>query len=313
MAVYSIKDLEKLTGIKAHTIRIWEQRFGLIEPSRTASNIRFYTDEELKHLFNIALLNKNGLKISRIASLSKAEIQQKVAAVADNNIEQEAQLDALTLAMIDMDEPRFDRIVNQNIEKIGFERTMMQVIYPFFDKLNLLWLTGSVNAAHEGFISNLIRQKLIAAIDRLPQPVGRDPRTFLLYLPEGETQELSLLFMQFLIRARKNRVIYLGQHISADDLREAWSRTRAPYIFTVVSEPLHRQSLQNYLDNLHAKLPNAHFLCTGQQFFSQPVRLPSNATVFRSLAEAVHFLDEQRERPLGSVPSIALTPPPDGH
>ena len=180
MAVYSIKDLEKLCGIKAHTIRIWEQRYGLIKPKRTKTNIRYYMDADLKLLLNIALLNRNGTKISKIASMSEMEIAEKVATISEIDFEGGAQLDALTLSMIEMDEVKFDRILTTNIRQLGFEKTMLEVIYPFLDKLSLLWLTGSINPAQENFISNLIRQKIIVAIDNESFSVKRNNNKFLI-------------------------------------------------------------------------------------------------------------------------------------
>jgi MerR family transcriptional regulator, light-induced transcriptional regulator len=291
VAVYSIKDLEKLTGIKAHTIRIWEVRYGLITPARTQSNIRFYTDLELKTLFNIALLNKNGYKISKIALLTKEQISEKVSSISENNFEHASQLDALTLAMIDMDEAKFDRIISQNIKELGFERVMLEVLYPFLDKLNLLWLTGSVSPAHENFIGNLIRQKIIVAIEQASTSTHRDARSFLLFLPEGELQELSLLFMYFLVKTRKNRVIYLGQHNSLSDVRDVCQSLNPDYVFTIINDPMPRQPIQLWLEQLHAQMPHTHFLLTGQQFFSQPVKPPTNTTLFRSLFDMIHFLD----------------------
>jgi DNA-binding transcriptional MerR regulator len=149
VAIYSIKDLEKLSGIKAHTIRVWEQRYDIINPERTPTNIRYYKDEDLKFLLNIALLNKNGIKISKIAKMSKSEIAEKVAAISEINFEYGTQLDALTISMIEMDEYKFDRIISTNIQQIGFERTMLEVIHPFLDKLGVLWLTGSINPVQE--------------------------------------------------------------------------------------------------------------------------------------------------------------------
>ncbi|MEL7120513.1 MAG: MerR family transcriptional regulator, partial [Bacteroidota bacterium] len=221
MAVYSIRDLEKLSGIKAHTIRIWEQRYGIIVPQRTKTNIRYYEDEDLKYLLNIALLNKNGIKISKIAKMSKGEVAEKVAAISEINFEYGTQLDALTISMIEMDEFKFDRIISTNIQQLGFERTMIEIIYPFLDKLSLLWLTGSINPVQENFMSYLIRQKIIVAIDEEPLVSGKNVPKFIIYLPEGEKQELTLLFMHYLLKARRNQVIYLGQDISIIDLKDA--------------------------------------------------------------------------------------------
>ncbi len=198
MAVYSISDLEKLSGIKAHTIRVWEQRYDIIQPKRTKTNIRYYQDEDLKLLLNIALLNKNGIKISKIAKMTNKEIAEKVAAISEINFEYGTQLDALTISMIEMDEFKFDRIISTNIQQLGFERTMLEIIYPFLDKLSVLWLTGSINPVQENFMSYLIRQKLIVAINNLPLLQSKDTKKFIIYLPEGERQELSLLFMSYL-------------------------------------------------------------------------------------------------------------------
>jgi len=134
VAVYSIKDLEKLSGINAHTIRAWEHRYDIIEPKRTKTNIRYYEDEDLKFLLNIALLNKNGIKISKIADMSRSEIAEKVAAISEVNFEHGTQLDALTISMIEMDEYKFDRIITTNIQQMGFEKTMVEVIHPFLEK-----------------------------------------------------------------------------------------------------------------------------------------------------------------------------------
>ena len=137
MAVYSIKDLETLSGVKAHTIRIWEQRYDLIQPRRTNSNIRYYEDGELKFLLNIALLNKNGFKISKLACMNRHDIAEKVAAIAEVNFDNDTQTDAMTIAMIEMDECKFVRVLECNIQQIGFERTMLEIIYPFLSKLSV--------------------------------------------------------------------------------------------------------------------------------------------------------------------------------
>ena len=170
MAVYSIRDLEKLCGIKAHTIRIWEQRYGIIKPNRTDTNIRYYHDADLNLLLNIVILNRNGLKISKIAKMSKEEIAEKVSAISEVHFDLSAQLDELTLAMVEMDEYKFDLILSTNIQQLGFEKTMIEVVYPFLDKLSVFWLTGSISPIQENFITNLIRQKLITAIDKEPVP-----------------------------------------------------------------------------------------------------------------------------------------------
>ncbi|MBP6810228.1 MAG: MerR family transcriptional regulator [Saprospiraceae bacterium] len=289
MAIYSIRDLEKLTGIKAHTIRIWEQRYGLITPARTETNIRYYTDENLRHLFNIALLNRNGLKISKLAQMTPEEIASKGAAIAQNNPNPNAQIDSLTLAMIDLNEAAFERVFVEYVGFNGFERAMLELVYPFLDKLRLLWLTNSISPTHEKFVGQIIRRKLMVAVDKaLP---GIDTPVFLLYSPEGETQELTLLFIQYLLRSRGMRVSYLGANVAIGDLRDACHALKPDYVFTNLQEPLPRHPIQTYVDNVVQSINGSGLLLTGHQFFVGPLKIPSNVMLLNGLSGTLQFLD----------------------
>ncbi len=291
MAVYSIRDLEKLCGIKAHTIRIWEQRYGLIKPDRTETNIRFYRDADLNLLLNIVLLNRNGHKISKIAKMSKKEIVEKVSAISEVNLELGTQLDELTLAMVEMNEYKFDRILTTNIQQLGFEQTMLQVIYPFLDKLSVFWLTGSINPIQENFITNFIRQKIIAAIDKESVSWGQNIKKFLIYLPEGENQELSLLFMHYLLKSRGNWVIYLGQNIAVGDLFDACNIHKPDFIFTMITESFSMHPVQKYIDELSRSFKDCQILLSGYQVVTQNVQSTGNITVLSSLNETISFLN----------------------
>ncbi|MCB0706091.1 MAG: MerR family transcriptional regulator [Saprospiraceae bacterium] len=291
MAIYTISDLEKLSGIKAHTIRIWEQRYGIINPKRTETNIRYYQDDDLKLLLNIALLNRNGLRISKIAKMTQQELAEKVASVSEINFEYGTQLDALTLSMIEMDEWKFDRIISTNIHQIGFERTMLEVIHPFLDKLSVLWLTGSINPVQENFIGNLVRQKLIVAIDKVPMPNGPEAKKFILYLPEGEKQELSLLFMHFLLKSRGHQVLYIGQDISISDLADVQKIHNPDFIFTMISETFSKEPIHNYIQSLSEQFPTTQILLTGYQIISQGVVSEKNIRVMPSLDETIEFME----------------------
>jgi DNA-binding transcriptional MerR regulator len=291
MAIYSIRDLEKLTGIKAHTIRMWEQRYQLIEPARTDTNIRCYTDENLRLLFNIALLNRQGHKISKLARMCPKEIASSASEIAENNTGSNTQIEALTLSMIDLDEAGFDRIFAGYVTENGLERTMLDLIYPFLAKLNVLWLTNAISPAHEKFTANLIRRKLMAAIDNTPVELHRDAATFLLYTPESETQELTLLFVQYLLRNRQQKVIYLGVNTSIGDLRDVCESLAPDYVFTIVQEPLQRQSIQAYVDCASKTVASGQILLSGAQMFVSPFNLPENARVLNGLTDTLKFLD----------------------
>jgi len=217
---YTIKDLERLTGIKAHTIRMWEQRYNLLNPHRTETNIRYYTGADLRKLLNVSVLNQKGLRISQIVKMTASEINARVVEFTSDFGDRHTQIEGMVIAMIDLDESRFTHIISGCILRLGFEETMMNVIYPFFKKVGVLWQTGSINVAQEHFISNLVRQKLIVAVDSLPRPSRPDAKTFLLFLPEGELHEMGLLFHSYLIQKSGHKVIYLGQSVPLHDLQE---------------------------------------------------------------------------------------------
>lgn len=294
MAVYSIRDLEKLCGIKAHTIRIWEQRYGVIKPHRTDTNIRYYRDTDLNLLLNIVLLNRNGHKISKIAKMTQKEIADKVSTISHVNLDLGTQLDELTLAMVEMDEYKFDRILRTNIEELGFEKTMLQVIHPFLDKLSVFWLTGSVNPVQENFISNLIRQKIISAIDKEKITQGNQVKKFLIYLAEGENQELSLLFMHYLLKSRGFCVIYLGQNIGIGDLFDAANIHKPDFIFTIITETFTKHPVQKYVDELSQSFKYCQILLSGYQVIAQNVQPNGNVKVLSSLDETISFLNNVR-------------------
>ncbi|MEM9917804.1 MAG: B12-binding domain-containing protein [Bacteroidota bacterium] len=224
--------------------------------------------------------------------MTKSEISTKVADISEVNLEYDTQLDALTLSMIEMDEYKFDRIINTNIQQLGFERTVLEVLHPFLDKLSILWLTGSINPVQENFISYLIRQKIIAAIDREPFAVGKSVRKFLIYLPEGEGQELSLLLLHYILKARRHQVIYLGMNISLTDLRDAYKIHKPDFIFTMISETFDRQPVKFYVDELSDTFKESQVLLSGYQVVAQDVKSSSNVTVLQSLEDTINYIDD---------------------
>ncbi len=291
MAIYSISDLEKLSGIKSHTIRIWEQRYGILQPRRTDTNIRYYEDEDLKLLLNVALLNRHGYKISKIASMSKAAIAEKVGDVSEIRAGLDAEIDLLTLSAIEMDEYKFSRILDNHIGQLGFEQAMLEVLYPFMEKLSLLWLTGSIKPVQENFITQLIRNKIIVAIENEPVVTDRKAPKFILYLPREEQQELSLLFMQYLLKKRRFQVVNLGPNMALVDLKDACQIHRPNYVFTILSETFNKEPVQRYLENLADASLGAHLMLTGYLVASHSMKTPENATVLTSLEETIEMLD----------------------
>lgn len=280
LSTYSIKDLEKLSGIKAHTLRIWEQRYGVLKPQRTESNIRYYTNEDLKKLLNINILNNSGLKISKIVKLSDKEIAQKVIELSQINSDINAQIDALMLAMIELDEIRFEQVITASIVQIGFENTISKIVFPFLKKIGVMWQTGAVNPAQEHFISNLIRQKVIVAIDRLPYTQSKTAPRYMFFLPEGELHELSLLLYCYMAKARGAHTIYLGQSVPLDDIQKVFNVRKPNFVVSVFTFSFQIET-EDYIKQLSKVLSDATILLSGFQLMEYKKKLPSNIKIFR--------------------------------
>lgn len=291
MSVYSIRDLEQLSGIKAHTLRIWEQRYNIVSPKRTDSNIRYYDDVDLKLILNISLLKDHGFKISHIAEMSEAEMKGEIIKITSKSNSSSEQVQALTLAMIELDEERFDKIISTNVLQLGFERTMMQIIYPFLVRVGVLWQTGAIHPAQEHFISNLIRQKLIVAIDGQVVKHNPNAKKFLLFLPEGELHELSLLFANYLVKSRNHKVIYLGQNLPFQDLCEVYKVYQPHYIMTIATSHPSQDIIQTYIDQLAQKFSDASIFLSGYQIIGQDLNIPSNATLIHKIEDLVEQID----------------------
>jgi MerR family transcriptional regulator, light-induced transcriptional regulator len=265
MALYSIKDLERISGVKAHTIRIWEKRFGIVAPQRTESNIRFYCDTEVKKLMNISILLNHGYKISKLAGLDAGELSKKVLEVSMLTNGHDSQVENLVVAMIEMDEAKFEKLLNQSIMKEGFENTVFKVLYPFFERIGVLWQAGSINPAHEHFISNLVKQKIYVAIDSIPVPTGNDVKTFLLFLPEWDLHELGLLVYDYLLKSRGYKVIYLGASVPEDDIYTVADFIKPDYLLTAFINAVDQVRLESYISRLAERFGDKTIFVTGQQ------------------------------------------------
>jgi len=298
MGVYTIRELENLSGIKAHTIRIWEKRFGLIEPQRTSTNIRTYCDSELKKLLNISILNRNGLKISKIAQLSQDEIVEKIIEYTHEVTNAESQIEGLTVAMIDLDEHRFEQVLARAIIQFGFEETVTRVLYPFFTKIGLMWQTGSVNPAQEHFISNLVKQKFFAAIDSLMITEKEGAKRFVFFLPEGEQHEIGLLFSCYMAKKRGYRTIYLGQSLPLSDLAEVVKFKQPDFLFTALVSSYHGSDLQAYIQSLADTFNDKIIYISGPQVFHLNGSLPFNIRVLNTPEQFIQELARIQEMPV---------------
>lgn len=289
MSYYSIKDLEQLSGIKAHTLRIWEQRYNIINPKRTDTNIRTYNDQDLKLVLNIALLKDHNYKISEIAKMNLEELNREVMAISDKQLNYPDQIHALTLSMIDLDEERFEKIISTNILQFGFEDTMINIIYPFLSRIGTLWVTGSIGPAQEHFITNLIRQKLIVAIDGQVVKLDANSKKFVLFLPEGELHEIGLLFANYILRARNNKVIYLGQSLPFNELVFVCELHKPDYIFCSITSTPSQEDVQPFVTKLCTQFPDSKVLLTGYQVIGQDLELPPNGEIITNIRQLMQI------------------------
>ncbi|OQX80976.1 MAG: helix-turn-helix-type transcriptional regulator [Bacteroidetes bacterium 4484_249] len=279
MASYTIKDLENYTGIKAHTLRIWEKRYKIVMPKRTCTNIRSYNDNDLKKLLNISILNKHGFKISNIVNLSDDAVKEKILNLSQGMNNMESQIENLVVAMVELDENRFEKIFNTAVINLGFEDAIIKIMYPFFEKIGILWQIGTINPAQEHFISNLIRQKLIVAIEGLIESPDKKNTTFLLFLPEEEYHELGLLFYYYLIKKNGHKVIYLGENVPFEALEEISNVKKIDFLFTSFTSSLSAEETNTFIKKLIRQFNQQRIFITGFQTGNIDLKLPEKVKV----------------------------------
>jgi len=273
---YTINDLERITGIKAHTIRIWEKRYNLLEPKRTKTNIRYYTSDDLRKLLNIVTLNKNGLKISFIARLKDDEISEKVIEYTTRKSDVEDQVQALTMAMFNLDIMKIEKLISVSFINRGFENTYTDIIKPFIEKIRLLWQTGTISIVQLNFAQNVIKQKLFTAIDGI-LPVYKDKsKRCVLFLPERETDELDLLYVYYLLKKNHYYVTYLGCSIDFESLTEINAFHSADFLICSISNSFTIKQFADYINRLSTTFVNQKILLFGLQIDSFENILPEN-------------------------------------
>jgi len=289
MSAFTIKDLENLSGIKAHTIRMWEQRYSFLKPQRSCTNIRYYTNEQLKTILNIALLNKYGYKISHIDRMQPDEICTRILELREAEAAQERVVNELLREMVDLCTDAFECTVNKYIAEHGMERTVRDIIFPFLEKIGILWQTGHILPAQEHFVSNVIRQKLIVAIDSLKcQPNGK---RCMLYLPSGEYHELGLLFLAYIIKSRGGRVIYLGANVPVDDVTSVAKSLQPDMAFIHLTSTSPQFNFEKLLRQVEQHMPGLPTYISGtlvQHYRRTP---PHNVTFKYSLPEMMEFIE----------------------
>lgn len=289
MDSFTIKDLENLSGIKAHTLRIWEQRYNFLKPNRTFTNIRYYSNEELKKVLNIALLNKYGYKISHIDKMNEVEIREKLLSLNQTEAQQERIVNDLIKNMIDLDMECFEQTLDKFVAARGIERAITQIIFPFMEKIGILWLTNHINPAQEHLVTNIVRQKLIVGIEGVSTTLKLN-KTILLFLPEGEYHELGLLFMYYLLKSRGANVIYLGTSIPLNDVAYVVKLKNPDYLYCHLTTVGQNFNFDKFLANMDKRFNDLPTIISGQLTNTYEKKIHPPIHFKRSFAEVMHFV-----------------------
>jgi DNA-binding transcriptional MerR regulator len=266
---------------------MWEQRYRVVRPLRTPTNLRIYNDEDLKRLLNISLLNHNGLKISKIARLNENEIKEQVLRLKQDILNTDSQVESLIAGMIELKESNFELLLNRLMNQLGFEDAMTKVVYPFLLKIGVLWQTGSINPAQEHFVSNIIRKKLFAAIDSIGS-TETGPKV-IMFLPEGELHEISLLFYTYLIKKHGLFPIYLGQSVPLNDIVSVQRSYNANYLFTAFITNLLELPVIDYISLLSKTFKKQKVFITGDLINKLELKRVPNINKIKS---PEYFLEE---------------------
>ncbi len=291
-ANFSIKDLENLTGIKAHTIRIWEKRYNLLSPNRSDTNIRNYSLASLQKLLNISYLNNNGLKISKVANLKEEEIPIKVREIASRAKVEDHAMNALKMAMINFDQVLFYSTYNNLLETKSFSEIFYTVFLPLLNEIGLLWQTNTITPAHEHFLSIHIKQKILINTERLqilePKPISK---TYVLFLPENEIHDIGLLFINYQLRSKGYHTIFLGESVpmeSLTDLLDFFEEITFISYFTVYPP---EQDIPDYINKFNEVLlnkENTNLLLLGKKLSDLNLtNLPQKVNIFNSIENLI--------------------------
>ncbi len=291
-STFSIKNLENLSGIKAHTLRIWEKRYNLLEPERTDTNIRRYSLDSLRKLLNVTLLYNHGFKISKIASLDGSEIPKLVRSIALKTNSEQVSINAFKLAMINFDYELFDTNYEEILQHHNFEYLFMNIFMPLMKELGILWQTGAISPSHEHFITNLVKQKIHLQTEYL-QKNKFEPNhpIFVLFLPENEIHELGILYLNYLILSKGHRTIFLGQSLQTSSLQTLYSYETKYYFVSYITVEPSKDEIMPYLQNFYNKILDKQdsklILFGPQQIAIDKEALPEKIEMFRSVESFV--------------------------
>jgi len=290
MKHYTLNELEKLTGILAATIRVWERRYKIIQPKRTDTNRRWYDDDDLKRLINISILYQSGIKISKIAKFSGSDLEEQVELLSKNADISDNQIKSLIFAMLTFNGRSVNEILLKSVINIGFEETFLKLVFPFLKRIGIMWHTGTANIGAEHFITNVLRGILITAIDSIPSATDPNRKRAILFLPDNELHELGLLFFSYLIRKSGHEVLYLGQTTPISALIEASEKWHSDTLVTGTLSELSVFEPDNYLQSLSSTFNTHKILVSGSLAFRTDLDKLKNVYPIKTVSDLMnHF------------------------
>jgi DNA-binding transcriptional MerR regulator len=285
MRHYTLYELEKLTGILAATIRVWERRYNIIKPKRTDTNRRWYDDDDLRRLINISVIYNSGIKISKIARYSESELEEKVELLTMDSNGSDKHINSLIVAMLTFNGNAVNEILLRLIINSGFEETFSNIVFPFLRRVGIMWHTGSASTGAEHFITNILRGRLISAIDSLPPANDPKSKRVIMFLPENELHELGLLFYSYLIRKLGHEVLYLGQATPFPALSEVSEKWHSDILVTGILSDLSISDLQEYLSSLSSTFKSQKILVSGSLTEEHVIEKYNNIFPVRSVSD----------------------------
>jgi DNA-binding transcriptional MerR regulator len=293
--VFSIKDLENISGIKAHTIRIWEKRYNVLEPMRSDTNIRYYNLVNLQKLLNITLLHEHGYKISRIAKFTEQQIPEAVREIISVKSVKSHAISSFKMAMINFDQSLFTKTYDTLLSEKSFREVFYEVFIPLMNEIGLLWQSDTITPAHEHFISYLIKQKLLINTEKLQvlQPTN-DDKVFVLYLPSNEIHELGLMYLNYEVLHHGYRSIYLGESIPLDNLKDLKKYfNKVTFISYLTVEP-NKDEINHYIKAINDEVlndDNTELWLLGRMVdFIESQNISDKTRIFRSISDLVVYL-----------------------
>ena len=286
MDIFSIAQLQQYSGVKAHTIRIWEQRYNALKPKRSDGNVRYYDGSQLRRLLNIVSLTEMNFKVSEVGALSDDKIFRLLESRLKDPVSADDPYSSYTAQLIasamSYDEMYFEKIFSACVLRVGIKDTFVKIIYPMLVRVGLMWAGDAIPSSQEHFITNLLRQKLFSAIDALPPAKTTSRNVWVLYLPENEFHEIGLLLANYLIRLSGKKIIYLGANVNFESLKDTVEQVNPSHLFFFLTHYDMPESTQEYVNKVAKNFTKQKIYLTGNAKLIEKLKLKKEITWVRS-------------------------------